>query len=184
MTADMSRLYICLSRFMAYPAEVPRGELEECLAYMKAAGLGQAVEAASEILDNMSWALEHYVELFELSPSCPPYLGHYAAADDQARRLFMVEMAQWYKRFGLRIKGGELPDYLPAVVEFLGLTAGVRPAERGIFISRFLRPHLPKFLRCLEENSRIYYRLYKAFEDLLHGEFPHGVAMPKLTVRV
>lgn len=87
-----------------------------------------------------------YVDTLELEPACPLYLGQYAFDEpstchdiaDADRNQYMVELAAIYEHYGFRLDG-ELPDFVPAMAEFLGLTVDSRddPLRRE-FLERFI----------------------------------------------
>lgn len=92
---------------------------------------------AHETLD-----VDEYVETLDLDPACPPYLGHHAFEEpetcrevaDADRNQYMVELNAIYEHFDVEI-GDELPDYLPAMVEFCWLTLPERDdAVRAEFL--------------------------------------------------
>jgi nitrate reductase molybdenum cofactor assembly chaperone NarJ/NarW len=58
-----------------------------------------------------------YVELFDFRRRCCPYLTYYTCGDTRRRGEALVEFAQAYRRAGLSIVDGELPDFLPAVLD-------------------------------------------------------------------
>jgi nitrate reductase delta subunit len=58
-----------------------------------------------------------YVELFDLRRRCCLYLTYYTAGDTRLRGEAIVGVAEAYRAAGLRVVEGELPDYLPAVLD-------------------------------------------------------------------
>ena len=58
-----------------------------------------------------------YVELFDLRRRCCLYLTYYTCGDTRKRGAALLEFAAAYRRAGLSIVDGELPDHLPAVLE-------------------------------------------------------------------
>ncbi|MGE5827000.1 MAG: nitrate reductase molybdenum cofactor assembly chaperone [Micromonosporaceae bacterium] len=64
-----------------------------------------------------------YVELFDLRRRCCLYLTYYTAGDTRERGAALVEFARAYAAAGYAIDGGELPDFLPAVLH-LAAAAG------------------------------------------------------------
>lgn len=58
-----------------------------------------------------------YVELFDLRRRCCLYLTYYTAGDTRERGAALVEFARAYATAGYTVDGGELPDYLPAVLD-------------------------------------------------------------------
>jgi len=77
---------------------------------------------------------EEYVATLELAPIAPLYLGAYLYAEPETcrgagmsgRNGYMLELANIYRHFGVEMEGGEMADFVPVVVEFLGISL-----ERG-----------------------------------------------------
>lgn len=63
-------------------------------------------------------AEQHYVEVFDVSPRRSLYLTWYVHGDTRLRGGALAELAGVFRAHGCRIAGGELPDYLPALLEF------------------------------------------------------------------
>jgi nitrate reductase delta subunit len=58
-----------------------------------------------------------YVELFDFRRRCCLHLTYYTAGDTRRRGEALVEFAYAYRAAGFRVADGELPDYLPAVLD-------------------------------------------------------------------
>lgn len=134
----------------------PRRELEGFLAYLRS---GDPVGLA-----------ERYVATFDFAGGADLYLTHPAHGDDRSRGPALVEIKRRYRAAGLEPLGGELPDFLPMVLEFLGLAD--RDSARAL-----ARAHLPA-VRSLAQSLRAGsspYRLpvsasVRAMRELLRGE--------------
>ncbi|MBI1942135.1 MAG: nitrate reductase molybdenum cofactor assembly chaperone [Betaproteobacteria bacterium] len=92
---------------------------------------------------------ERYVELFDRSRALSLHLFEHVHGESRDRGQAMVDLAQTYASRGVQVAEGELPDYLPAFLEFASLlspqeakhllnetedilrTLGDRLAERG-----------------------------------------------------
>jgi len=59
-----------------------------------------------------------YVELFDRSRRTALHLFEHVHGDSRDRGPAMIDLAQTYDRAGLQLLPGELPDYLPVVLEF------------------------------------------------------------------
>lgn len=118
---------------------------------------------------------EEYVDLFELNPHCPLYLGSHtfdepktcAQAAVSDRNEYMIELVGVYKHFGVGLNGKELPDYLPLMVEFLALTAEAEDPIREKFIREYVLPFLPPLHERLETLNSPYLQLADGLERLL-----------------
>ncbi|PWB80306.1 MAG: nitrate reductase molybdenum cofactor assembly chaperone [Methylocystaceae bacterium] len=71
--------------------------------------------ASGELLDKE----ENYVELFDCGRSTSLNLFEHLHGESRERGAAMVELKRLYEGAGLELGGGELPDYLPVVLEYL-----------------------------------------------------------------
>lgn len=60
-----------------------------------------------------------YVELFDRGRATSLHLFEHVHGDSRDRGPAMIDLGQTYEKAGLLLKEGELPDYLPAVLEFV-----------------------------------------------------------------
>lgn len=139
--AGLACVYGAIGEWMLYPDEIePESFADEAAA--AALGAAHRIDAGVEehlrsFLDQRETVdAEEYVNLFELSPRCPLYLGAHqfdepttcTQAGLSDRNTFMLEIANIYRHFGIELHT-ELPDYLPAMTEFLAITAGCPPQD-------------------------------------------------------
>lgn len=116
-----------LSALLSYP----RGEMLEALPEIGAAIAAsdrlspRAKERIGELIGELrstdSLELEErYVELFDRGRSMSLHLFEHVHGDSRERGQAMVDLKAVYERAGFRLAANELPDYLPAMLEFLG----------------------------------------------------------------
>lgn len=60
-----------------------------------------------------------YVELFDRGRATSLHLFEHVHGDSRDRGPAMIDLGQTYAKAGLMLSDGELPDYLPAVLEFV-----------------------------------------------------------------
>jgi nitrate reductase delta subunit len=104
-----------------------------------------------------------YVQLFDLRRRCSLHLTYYTCGDTRKRGEALVGFARAYREAGLRVIDGELPDYLPAVLDLaaegqdagwrllrdnrvgLDLLAGALAAEKSVYrhVIEAIRAALP-----------------------------------------
>ena len=116
-----------------------------------------------------------YVELFELDPRCPPYLGSHsfdepmtcAGAAISDRNGYMLDLLGIYKHFGMTPNGKELADYLPLMVEFLALSVDSDDPIRNKFVEEYVFPFLSPMRSKLEDLKTPYLYLCDALERAL-----------------
>jgi nitrate reductase delta subunit len=103
-----------------------------------------------------------YVELFDLRRRCCLYLSYYTAGDTRKRGEALLRFASAYRQAGLSIGGGELPDFLPAVLE-LAAQAG----EPGWELLREHRIGLDLLGQALEREASVYRHAVDAIRAML-----------------
>lgn len=59
-----------------------------------------------------------YVSIFDMKRRCCLYLTYYLNGDTRRRGIALWRFQETYRRAGWRVEGGELPDYLPVLLEF------------------------------------------------------------------
>jgi nitrate reductase delta subunit len=64
---------------------------------------------------------QHYVATFDLRRRCALYLTYYRYGDTRKRGMAMLAFKAAYRTAGLEPSDGELPDYLPLVLDFAAL---------------------------------------------------------------
>ncbi|MEK8089676.1 nitrate reductase molybdenum cofactor assembly chaperone [Thermithiobacillus plumbiphilus] len=119
-------IYRILSRLLDYPDQALRAHLPEIASRIEAdTGLDEAERKI--MLDFLAWmqagepyVLEgHYVQTFDLTPEYSLHLTHHLFGDDDRERgPAMVDIAEHYKSYELEVVEGELPDYLPLLLEY------------------------------------------------------------------
>jgi nitrate reductase delta subunit len=91
-------------------ARLPREALAELVLLQEELG-------TADLLD----AQERYVALFDRGRATSLHLFEHVHGDSRDRGPAMVDLKEVYARAGLQLAPGELPDYLPAVLEYLAL---------------------------------------------------------------
>ena len=60
----------------------------------------------------------HFTSIFDQKRKCCPYLTYYSTGDTRRRGMALVSFIEAYRAAGWEVEDGELPDYLPMVLEF------------------------------------------------------------------
>jgi nitrate reductase molybdenum cofactor assembly chaperone NarJ/NarW len=76
-----------------------------------------------------------YVELFDRGRATSLYLFEHVHGDSRDRGPAMIDLGQTYAKAGLILAEGELPDYLPAVLEFVSTQP---PTEARAFLGEMV----------------------------------------------
>lgn len=111
---------------LGYPDAPLRAHLPEMRALLQAErALSSSRLADLDALMDTLWRAEPleaesaYVELFDRGRSTSLHLFEHVHGDSRARGPAMIDLGQTYEKAGLVLAEGELPDYLPAVLEFV-----------------------------------------------------------------
>lgn len=79
-------------------------------------------------LDLTNWQ-EEYVQLFDYSRSVSLHIFEHIKGDSRDRGQAMVNLMEFYKETGMHLTAKELPDYIPAFLEFLSTLDVIKSAE-------------------------------------------------------
>ncbi len=133
----------------------------------------------SRFLGENAISEEDYIDLFELDPRCPLYLGSHtydepktcATAAVSDRNGYMIDLVGIYNHFGRKPNVKELPDYLPLMVDFLSLTTDSKDDPvRDKFVEEYILPFLPPMRARLEALETPYLHLLDALEKVINIE--------------
>lgn len=115
-----------LGRLLSYPDAELRSHLDDLSsALRREQALGAArLDELDALLKSMRTRdpieLEaDYVQLFDRGRSTSLHLFEHVHGDSRDRGPAMIDLAQTYEQAGLYLAEGELPDYLPVVLEFV-----------------------------------------------------------------
>jgi nitrate reductase delta subunit len=124
-----------LAAVLGYPDGQLRSDLPEMRALLQdERALSPSRLAELDALMDMLWRAEpleaeaDYVELFDRGRGTSLHLFEHVHGDSRERGPVMIDLGQTYEKAGLILAEGELPDYLPAVLEFAS-TQPVREAR-------------------------------------------------------
>ena len=92
---------------------------------------------------------QHYVETFDLHKRSGLYLTFYGEGDKRERGVALLRLKRLYRSAGLPLEGSELPDFLPAMLEF----AAAAPAGDGEIVLREHRAALELVRAGLHERG-------------------------------
>jgi nitrate reductase delta subunit len=115
-----------------------------------------------------------YVDLFDRSRRASLHLFEHVHGDSRDRGTAMVDLAQTYERAGLVFAGGELPDYLPVVLEFASTQPPRQAREFLVEIAHLVRA----IFTALAERGSAYASVLAAVLDLA-GEPADRVVLPE-----
>ena len=131
-----------LAALLAYPDAQMRGHLSEMRELINAeaaipASRRAEIEALMDMLQRAD-PLESeaaYVEMFDRGRGTSLYLFEHVHGDSRDRGPAMIDLGETYAKAGLILTSAELPDYLPAVLEFVSTQP---PREARAFLAEIV----------------------------------------------
>jgi len=119
-------IYTILSRLLDYPDPDLKGNLDV---------MDEVLNKDSQITEQERTAIndfieqlrqqslmelqQEYVQTFDMVPEHSLHLTHHLFGDDRGRGPALVDLSEHYKGMGLGMKEGEIPDYLPLILEYV-----------------------------------------------------------------
>jgi nitrate reductase delta subunit len=119
-------IYTILSRLLDYPDPDLKGNLDAIdEAIAKDTQIKEQEQTViSEFLEQLRQQSlmelqQDYVQTFDMVPEHSLHLTHHLFGDDRGRGPALVDLSEHYKGMGLDMKQGEIPDYLPLILEYV-----------------------------------------------------------------
>jgi nitrate reductase delta subunit len=104
-----------------------------------------------------------YVATFDLKRRCCLYLSYYLNGDTRRRGMALWRFQDAYRSAGQQVVQGELPDYLPALLEF----AATGGEQAAIQLMNEHRAGILVLLEALDELASPYAGIVRAVDSLL-----------------
>ncbi len=161
------RLYNVLARLIDYPDQDLFDNLVEIADVINEDATVTPVERDT-INEFISWVQLHtvtgiqqiYVETFDMVPEHDLHMTHHIHGESHDRGPALIDLTEHFKANGLEIKDGEIPDYLPLLLEYV--------STLGVEESRFFLADVGKILAILasslEKVESPYARLIRLVE--------------------
>jgi nitrate reductase delta subunit len=127
------------------------------------------VAAYRSTVDATELAAE-YVQLFDFRRRCCLHLTYYTCGDTRKRGEALVLFSGAYKATGLELVGGELPDYLPAVLDLAAID------DSGWRLLRENRIGLDLLATALATHKSVYRHAIDAVRQMLPPAQPGDIA--------
>ena len=168
------QIYQILSVLLEYPTQEVKDHWEEIEGVIS--GLDYLSQEDQQALtDFMRWAgglsltdyQTEYVKTFDFTPEHALYLTHHLFEEqDRDRGPALVDLSDFYKAQGFEISNGELPDYLPLILEYVSTLESETDARlflhQSAHVSEIVAGNLEKIenpyaplLRIVERHGRL-----------------------------
>ena len=165
----MIKTYKVLSLLLSYPND----ELQEFLLHVEKElreesllredqlrGLAEFCKRFGQ-LDLTDWQ-EEYVQLFDYSRSVSLHIFEHIKGDSRDRGQAMVNLMEFYKENGMHLNTKELPDYIPAFLEFLSSL----PLEKAAELLSETVHVMDRINEALSESDNLYSSIFQAIISL------------------
>ena len=122
------RTFKALGAILDYPTAELQAAIREIEACLVEEGVlsSRQLRALAPLLDRLGDGdllelQEEWIALFDRSRRLGLHLHEHTYGESRDRGMAMVRLMQLYRLHGLELAKGEIPDYLPAFLEFLSL---------------------------------------------------------------
>ena len=158
-------------RLAALLLEYPDRELLDALPAMRAAAdeipgrAGRHLQGFVEHRDRIGRdrAQQEYVATFDFNKRASLHLSYFRDGDRRQRGATLLGIKRRYREAGLELQGGEMPDYLPAILEF----AALAPGEDADAVLARMRPGIELLRASLHDIDSPYAALLDAVVSTL-----------------
>ena len=170
---DLGAMYGLIAELLLNPSVRDARRVERQLAALPETPVRDCIQRFLET--PAAHNVEEYTQTLELTPPCPLYLGAHMYDEPNScrgagacgRNQYMIELGAIYEHFGFKL-AGELPDFLPVMVDFLAVSLE-HPERDGIglrrrFVETYLQPGLPHLRKALLKYESVYDLLLEALE--------------------
>ena len=119
------QVFAVLSKLIDYPDNELIENLDSVIEYIKDSS-EIATDEKEILMEFVSWMRSHtsiklqetYVETFDMVPEHDLHLTHHIFGDDRHRGPALIDLSEHLKNEGLEVKEGEIPDFLPLLLEY------------------------------------------------------------------
>jgi nitrate reductase delta subunit len=171
MTDETRRIFKLLSILLEYPEDEAMEHIEECRIVASRLSDGEVKSSATEFISYLGTTplielQETYTATFDLNPSTSLNLSYHKWGDGRERGNALAGLVDLYLRAGYGIAEGDLPDFLPLVLEFLS----IGPPETARRIMAELHPQASILASRLAESGSPYMALVEGVARLFEQE--------------
>ena len=120
------QVFNVLARLIDYPDNELMENLDSVIEFVEESAEIETDEKKT-IMEFISWMRVHtatgmqqtYVETFDMVPEHDLHLTHHIFGDDNGRGPALIDLSEHFKGEGLEVKDGEIPDFLPLILEYV-----------------------------------------------------------------
>jgi len=166
MIKEQDKYLKLVSILLQYPDDTLFAGLPELEKFVRELSPGEQKKSLEEFLcylktQETRCLQELYTAAFDMNPSTTLNITYHLWGDSEKRAGALTGLRQIYQDAGYECTTGELPDYLPMMLEFLA----VCPEARGIDLIRECLKPLKEVARRLRETALSYSKLLQSLID-------------------
>jgi nitrate reductase molybdenum cofactor assembly chaperone NarJ/NarW len=166
--AAAAKVFGCASVLLSYPSDGYAEDLDAVIGEVTTLPAGSARSRLAEVAKWLhqlppTEAAATYVDTFDLRRGVCLYLTYYRHGDTRERGMALTALVDSFRAAGFRVVPGELPDFLPALLEL----AAARPAGASVMGDH--RMALEALRLALEKAESPYAGVVTAVCDALPG---------------
>ncbi len=185
---DLGAMYGLIAELLINPAARDAQRVDSLLGKVPDSPVRESIEVFLESPGSQD--VEEYTQTLELTPPCPLYLGAHMYDEPNScrgagacgRNQYMIELKAVYEHFGVAMDGGELPDFLPLMVEFSAVSLDHRDLDniglRRRFVGTYMQPGLPHLRKAMRRYESVYERLIEALEIVIEEDLRRSADEP------
>jgi len=189
--AQLTAAYRLIAELFLYPEERDAALIEAELARLDSAPAALREPLQAFFAAPGSANPDEYVATLELAPPVPLYLGSYLYGEPEScrgagmsgRNGYMLQLSNIYRHFGVELTGGEMSDFVPVVVDFLGMSLERHNADqiglRRYFVETLLLNAIESLLSALRKYESPYVHLIEALRVTLADDIAQMAGGPK-----
>ncbi len=168
-----------ISILLNYPDENLFSHLDEILSRADQVCSGEIKSAIQAFIREykalgLFKAQEGYTALFDMEPSTTLDITYHTHGDNEKRAAALVQLEQSYASAGWKRNSGELPDYLPMMLEFLAITVLPEHTAPALRCLKGMRPLVER----LEKKAPVYGALLKPIFTMA-ADHPSPISIPE-----
>ena len=187
----LASAYRLISELFLYPEDRDTAKIEAELANLADCPPELRTPLDTFLTTPSAMSTQEYVATLELSPPVPLYFGAHLydepktcrGAGLSGRNGYMLELGNIYRHFGVEFAGRELVDFVPVVVEFLGISLERSDADqiglRRYFIETLLINGVETLWSALRKHESPYALLIEALRVALTEDIARMAGGPK-----
>jgi len=183
MGKDLNHIFKLLSVLLQYPGEDYLSQIKEIEVIVASMPPNEFGNSISEFIIYFKTLpliqiQETYTAAFDMSPATTMNLTYHIWGDTEKRAGTLARMQQVYQDAGYERTTGELPDYLPMMLEFLSLC----PEAKGVELIWECFKHFDKYIDRLQKSAPAYSALLRPLARMTVKRFQsEGISAQQIT---